>query len=203
MKLLFVDACPRREESRTLQLARTFLQGVGESCPGVEVITHCLPEMGLLPVDQLWLREKEAACDRKDFQGEMFAPVHDLQKVQAVVAAAPYWDLSFPAMLKIWMEHMYVRNLTFRYEYDRPLGLCPCRESVYITTAGSPIADQGFGAGYFHAALRVLGIRESETITAESLDLSSSDPAAILEAAHQKARAAGAALGLRLLKGAV
>lgn len=49
MKLLLVDACPRRAASRTLKLAHTFLAGVRRACPHVEVVTHCMPEMGLPP----------------------------------------------------------------------------------------------------------------------------------------------------------
>ena len=191
MKLLLVDACPRRAASRTLKLAHTFLAGVRRACPQVEVVTHCLPEMGLPPVDEAWLAEKEAACDQRTFHLPMFAPVQDLQQADGVVVAAPYWDLSFPSMLKVWVEHMYVRNLTFRYENDKPVGLCPCRASVYIATAGSPIADMRFGSGYLHAALDVLGIKSHHTLTAEALDLSYSDPAAILADAADRALALG------------
>ena len=54
---------------------------------------------------------------------------------------APYWDLSFPAALKIWVEHMYVRNLTFRYDPGRQAHRFSAGQEgrTTLSTAGSPI----------------------------------------------------------------
>lgn len=198
MKLLFVNSCPRGETSRTLLLARTFLSAVREACPEAEIIEHDLPSMGLMPYTAEMLAQRELLCDAQSWQSPLTAPAVQLQQADAVIVAAPYWDLSFPAMLKVWVEHMWVRNLTFVYRNDLPVGLCRGRESVYITTSGSPIGENDWGAMYMKAVLTTLGIPGFSSIRAEGLDLDAADPEALLAGAQERARRAAAAFVHRL-----
>lgn len=197
---LFVNACPRGEESRTLHLARVFLKELCNQCPSLMMTEHDLTQMHLHSVDKTTLQMKEALCDRRAWDNPYLAPAVAFQQADVVVIAAPYWDLSFPSILKVWVENVYVRNLTFRYENDKPIGLCRGRESVYITTAGSPIGDNDWGALYMRAVLTTLGIPRFTSLRAEALDLEGSDCKTILERAEFEARAAGAAVAKRLEK---
>lgn len=195
---LFVNACPRGEESRTLRLARAFLEALSSQCPSLTIAEHDLTRMNLHSVDRTTLIMKEALCDRRAWEDPYLAPAVAFQQADVVVIAAPYWDLSFPSILKVWVENVYVRNLTFRYENDKPIGLCQGRESVYITTAGSPIGDNDWGARYMRAVLTTLGIPRFTSLCAEALDLEGSDCDAIMERALAEARDAGGALANRL-----
>lgn len=195
---LFVNACPRGEESRTLRLARAFLEALCSQCPSLTIAEHDLTRMNLHSVDRTTLIMKEALCDRRAWEDPYLAPAVAFQQADVVVIAAPYWDLSFPSILKVWVENVYVRNLTFRYENDKPIGLCQGRESVYITTAGSPIGDNDWGARYMRAVLTTLGIPRFTSLCAEALDLEGSDCDAIMERALAEARDAGGALANRL-----
>lgn len=198
MKLLFVNACPRGEASRTLRLARVFLDELSCACPGLETVEHCLPSMDLRPEDAGTLALKEKLCDRHDWAHPLLKAGRELQQADAVVVAAPYWDLSFPSMLKVWVEHVYVRNLTFRYEAERCIGLCRGREAAYITTAGSPIGQEDWGTGYIRAVLRTLGNPGFAAVKAEALDLEGRDAEAILLEAERAARREARAMAERL-----
>lgn len=127
MKLLYVNACVRGSESRTARLAGTFLRAFQNLRPDVSLVVQELPDMGLRPVDAAALSRREALCDRFAWHDAYLKTAADFQAADMVVIAAPYWDLSFPSMLKVWVEHIYVRNLTFRYENDRCIGLCRTR----------------------------------------------------------------------------
>lgn len=201
MKILFVNACMRGEDSRTLRLCREFLKELADGLPGAEIVEHDLRTMGLKSVDQAVLDVKEPLCDRQAWDHPLFAPVKDFRSADAVVIGAPYWDMSFPSVLKVWVENMYVRNLTFRYVNDQPVGLCEGRESAYITTAGSPIGDNDWGAGYMRAVLNTLGIPGFTRVSAEALDLQSSDCDAIMRAAMDDVRREARAMALRLRDG--
>lgn len=198
MNILFVNACVRGEDSRTLRLAQVFLEALADFLPNVRIIEHHLPTMGLLPVDVNTLARKEALCDAHAWQDAFFAPVLDFQQADAVVVAAPYWDMSFPSILKVWVENMYVRNLTFRYENDQPVGLCQGKEAVYLTTAGSPIGTHDWGTGYIRDVMQVLGIPGFTAIKAEALDLAGRDVEAIMSAACREAENQAKALAKRL-----
>lgn len=202
MKLLFVDACVRGEESRTRRLADVFLGECRRLLPDLTVIVHDLSGMELRPIDAETLAIKEALCDRRAWDDPFLRPAVEFQQADIVIVAAPYWDLSFPSRLKVWVENVYVRNLTFRYENDRCIGLCRGRESVYLTTAGSPIGENDWGTGYMKAVLTTLGISGFTAVKAEALDLDGRDVQAIMAEAEQRAILAAHAVVARLTGGA-
>lgn len=198
MKLLFVNACPRGGESRTLMLARAFLAEMTACLPGVQIIEHDLCRMNQQPVTARTLALREPICDARDWTHPLVQPAVEFQQADAVLIAAPYWDLSFPSVLKVWVEHMYVRNLTFHYEDDRCVGHCRANRAVYITTAGSPIGENDWGALYMQAVMKALGIPAFTSLRAEALDLDSSDVEAILIRAEEQARQAARNLAAEL-----
>lgn len=187
MRILFVDACIRGKDSRTLQLSQVFLHTLKEMLPAVEVTTHRLPDMGLQPVNAETLARKEKLCDACDWENPLFAAAREFQAADAVVIAAPYWDMSFPSILKVWVEHMYVRNLTFHYVDDQCIGLCRAGEAVYITTAGSPIGSHDWGTLYIRDVMQMLGIPGFTSINAQGLDLHGQDVELLMDQAKQEA----------------
>ena len=196
MKLLFVNACMRGPEvSRTHALCRAFLEEAQQADPNLCVMEHDLLHMGLRPIDAAVLPEKERLADAKNWQASLLRPAWEFANADAILIGAPYWDLSFPSALKIWVEHMYVRNLTFRYEDGKPIGLAQGKKAYYLSTAGSPIGENDWGAGYMKAVLNLLGIPEFTSISAEGVDIDGWDKEKILREAEQKAVAAGRGLG--------
>ncbi len=98
--------------------------------------------------------------------------------------AAPYWDLSFPAILKQYLEHVCVVGLTFCYENDLPKGLCRAKKLYYVTTAGGRIVSEEYGFGYVKAlANNFFGIHDCRLIKAENLDMFDSDADLIMKKA--------------------
>lgn len=197
-----MDACVRGQVSRTARLAEVFLAECKRLLPDAAVTVQRLNEMNLRPIDAPTLAMKEALCDRRAWNDPFLAAAAAFQEADIVLIAAPYWDLSFPSLLKIWVENVYVRNLTFRYENDRCIGLCRGRESVYITTAGSPIGENDWGAGYMKAVFAALGIPGFTAIRAEALDLEGRDAEAIMREAERQAVRAARELASRLTSGA-
>lgn len=187
MDILFIDACPRgKGVSRTLMLADAFLKAYCEANPGAELFVHQPLRMELAPLDGGALARREALIDAAEWSHPIFAAARDFRAAKRIVVAAPYWDLSFPAALKVYIEHIFVRELTFRYENDQPIGLCAARRALYITTAGGMIGANDFGAAYLRAAFEMLGIGGFDAIRAEGIDMSEADTGAILGAARRE-----------------
>lgn len=199
-KILFVNACVRGEASRTLRLTKAFLNELRKALPDCELVEHNLMEMGLCSVDVKTLERKEVLCDQHAWDDPLFAPTLQFQQADLVVIAAPYWDMSFPSILKVWVENMYVRNLTFKYVNDQSVGLCQGREAVYITTAGSPIGEYDWGTGYIRDVMKVLGIPGFTAIKAEALDLAGRDVNGIMAEAEKQARIQAKEVAQRLEK---
>ena len=69
---------------------------------------------------------------------------------------------------------------------------------MYIQTAGSPIGQNDWGAGYMRAVLNTLGIPSFTTVSAEGLDLTRNDPESIMRDAEARARQAARDAAARL-----
>jgi FMN-dependent NADH-azoreductase len=88
-----------------------------------------------------------------------------------IVIAAPFWDLSFPALLKAYVEQITVSGITFEYIEGRPYGLCKAKRLTYVTTSGGPIFVD-FGYEYIKSlAKNFYGISETKAYRAMDLDV--------------------------------
>lgn len=174
--LLFVNACVRAE-SRTYELARHWLSRWHGLLEQVD-----LDEASLSPLTRETLAERIALCDAGDFDNPVFAYARQLAKADAILIAAPYWDLSFPASLKIYLEAVNVCGITFEYTAEGiPRALCRAHKLVYITTAGGEIISQEFGFGYIKTMAHAFwGISDAVCYSAARLDIVGADTRAIL-----------------------
>lgn len=179
--ILFINACPR-ENSRTLELAKyalSKLQG--------EVTELPLFEENLLPLNQktLALRDKLIAAGKYDHP--LFKYARQLIAADRIVLAAPFWDLSFPSALKIWLEYVMALGVTFRYdEKGFPFGLCKANRLYYVSTAGGPVLPSHMGFDYVDAlAKNYFGIGETACFSAQLLDVVGADVETILAQARQ------------------
>ena len=184
--ILFINACVRRE-SRTRRLAQTLLGRLHGEVTKVNLSETVLPAL-----DEKTLAKRMALCEAGDFSDALFDLAKQFAAADTVVIAAPYWDLSFPAVLKRYLEAVSVCGVTFRYTPQGvPEGLCKARKLYYVTTAGGPILDRSFGFGYVKAlAGGMFGISECEMFSAENLDIWGADAEAILCKSEQEIREA-------------
>ena len=127
MTVLFVNACLRGEQSRTLTLCREYLEGVDD----VEEVN--LAELKLEPYYGPSAAYRAQLEAKGLFDDPMFDIGKDFAEADEIVIGAPYWDLSFPAALKIYIEHAAVMGMTFHYtEEGRCEGLCRAKHLTYI-----------------------------------------------------------------------
>ena len=178
--ILFVNACVRKE-SRTLRLAKQLLATLEGEIKEVKLENVKFPI-----VDEEFINHREDLKNAGKYDDPMFSLGRDFAAADLIVIAAPYYDLSFPAMLKQFFEQINVLGLTFTYsETGTPMGLCKAKKLYYLTTAGGPILSDELGFGYVKAlANNFYGIDEVYQIKAEGLDIIGADVEAILKDAH-------------------
>ena len=193
--ILFVNACMRgREESRTWELSRAFLAACQTRWPKAEIVERDLTvcDLPMLTGPRTLERDRRFQTDPWD---PMFAPAHEMQGADLIVVSAPYWDLSFPAALKIYLEWSSVLGITFHYTLEgKQEGLCKAGNLVYITTAGGEIGDQNLGYDYVRALSTMFGISRTHCLAADGLDLWDNDAQAILNRAKKQAEKLAASL---------
>lgn len=180
-KILFVNACVR-ENSRTLDIAKIVLEELNNAYTEVN-----LQKTDLKPLNRESLDIREKLILQDDFSDTMFSLAKDFAAADEIVIAAPYWDLAFPALLKIYLEQITVSGITFRYAKGVPQGLCRAKRLIYVTTAGGIIYDN-FGFEYVKAlAQKIYGIGEVLFFKAENLDIDGNDVKDILQRAKSDA----------------
>ncbi len=185
MNILFVNACVR-PTSRTYKIAEYFLNKIQEN-KNVRVKQIDIEKEKLMPLSNEDLIKRDIYSERHDFSDSMFKYAIDFSKADFVVVAAPYWDLSFPASLKLFFEHINVSGLTFKYENGLPKPLCKAEKLVYITTSGGPILSEDYGYGYVKALCNTFyGIEKTVCIKAENLDIIGADVDAIINKTFEK-----------------
>lgn len=181
-QILFINACPR-EGSRTLELARHLLSKMEGS---VEELT--IFEENLLPLNGKTLALRDKMTANQNFDHPIFKYAKQFAKADTIVLAAPFWDLSFPSALKIWLEYVMAKEITFRHtEEGFPCGLCKAKKLFYISTAGGPALPSHMGFSYVDGlAKSYFGIPETVLFSAENLDILGADTAAILTKAKEE-----------------
>lgn len=135
--LLFINACVRGPRSRTLPLARRFLEMWQQKHPEAVITERDLCRDRLLPQYPEVLEERDTLWSAGKLDDPIFAPAIQFAAAGRIVIAAPFWDLSFPAILKIYLERISVTNITFGYDdLGRSVGLCRAEKLLFITTRG-------------------------------------------------------------------
>lgn len=181
--ILFINACARKN-SRTKELADVVLSRLNGKITEVNLLKENLKA---LTEEDINLRFSLSA--KKDFSNSIFDKAKQFASADIIVIAAPFYDYSFPANLKIYIENINVVGLVFRYtEKGEIEGLCKAKKLIYITTAGGPILDDTFGYGYIkYLCNNFYGIKDTTFIKAEGLDIWGADIAAIMQKAKQEA----------------
>ena len=165
--ILFINACVRKE-SRTLRLAKNLLDTLEGEIKEVK-----LEKVKFPIVDEEFINHREDLKNASKYDDPMFDLARDFANADLIVVAAPYYDLSFPAMLKQYFEQINVLGLTFTYsESGTPVGLCKAKSLYYVTTAGGPIISDDYGFGYVKALFNTFyGTDNISYIKAEGLDI--------------------------------
>ncbi len=179
-RILYINACVRRE-SRTRVLAERLLQRLAVPCEEIR-----LEDIEFPGVDEDYLNARDRLILKGDYQNPMFDLARQFSQAATIVIAAPYWDLSFPAVLKQYLEQINVVGITFKYLPEGiPVGLCRASRLFYVTTAGGCYVPETFGFGYVKAlAQNFYGIQDVRKIEAVGLDIDGADVGAIMREAE-------------------
>lgn len=187
-KLLFIDACVNRGISRTEQLAQTLLKEMNQNGE-YEIETLNLEDEDLKLFTGRESALRESLTRAGNFEGPLFIYAKQFAAADRIVVAAPYWDFSFPARMKCYLEQICVTGLTFTFSSKGiPGGLCHADSLHYVTTSGGSIGELNLGYEYLEKLCKVYyGINETVCYTAEGLDIEGNSVEEIMKEAEEKA----------------
>ena len=177
MKLLYIDCCISVHAlSRTKLLADTFLSAWQAAHPEDEIETLDLKTLNLQPLNAQMAAERE----NTPTDSPVFALARQFAAADRIVIAAPFWELSFPAQLRLYIEHIAAAGITFGYAPQGQIGLCRAEKLLFLTTAGGPMEGQNCGSDHWRALCPFFGIPAYHFLGAPMQDVIELDHEAIL-----------------------
>ncbi len=176
--ILFVNACVRKD-SRTLRIAKHLLSLFEDK--NIEEVV--LEDIKFPIVDEEFIELRDRLKRENKIDNKIFDLGRQFQMADYIVIAAPYWDLSFPASLKQYIEQINVLNITFKYDdKGNPEGLCNAKKLYYVSTAGGYYDNMDYSYGYIKDLCHTFyGIKDTELIFVKGLDIIGNDSNKIVE----------------------
>lgn len=183
-KLLYIDACFRENESRTRKIALPVVEALKNR---YEVETINLNDLELIPVMSDEIAKRLGGNPSK----ESLEWANKVKNADRIVIAAPFWDMSIPSALKVFIELCSIFDVTFTSDDKTCYGLCKCKKMLFITTRGMniPTGDvREQATSYLRALSTLWNLGELEVIARQNFDYL---PAEIIEKEIQSAIAEG------------
>ncbi|MFL0249767.1 FMN-dependent NADH-azoreductase [Clostridium neuense] len=192
-KVLYIKANAKKPgESRTFRISDSFVEEYKKINTNDEIITLDLYKEGIdfLTEEGINLHVTKPG-EGKDHPILKYA--YQFVEADKYIIAAPFWNLSFPAILKAYIDYICVTGITFKYTAEGPVGLCQGKKVVYIVARGGeyseePANEYEMGERYLRTILGFLGITDFTTIAAEKLDVIGQNVEAIVQAAIKNAQ---------------
>nr|WP_263328481.1 NAD(P)H-dependent oxidoreductase [Neobacillus sp. Marseille-Q6967] len=187
--LLYITANPKGpEKSKGLQIGQTFINTIREECPDMHI-----RKIDLFAFDEVAQMDTELVSARGKLAGygytfdqlteverekilKMHALANEFITYEYYVFVSPLWNLSSPAVLKDFLDNLFIAGKTFAHTSNGPKGLLSGKKAIHIHTrggqyTGTPMQELESGDRYLRIALNFLGIEVMDTIVAEALDL--------------------------------
>ena len=180
--VLFINACVR-PDSRTRILAQEVLDCLGQPYTEVDLNREQYPAMDRQALE---LREDLRRTELRIHP--RFAPAWQFARADIIVVAAPFWDLTFPAALRTYIEYISANGLTYHYEADGCHGDCRAEKLAYLTSGGDLEQPESLGVLYWKQLCAMFGIPAFSYVFAGGLDLDPAKTEEILTEACEKAR---------------
>lgn len=166
-KLVVIDACVRQEQSRTWRIAEPIVDALMKR---YETTVYHLPMMeNIVPLNPGTFKERG--------NGETPQWAIDCAKTIAeadrILITAPFWDMSFPAVLKAFIEQTSLYDITFADNGKECVGLCKCEKVLYVTTRGMDISTGDpleQATPYLKALSRLWGLGDIICVSAQKMD---------------------------------
>lgn len=176
--LLHIDASPQDASSSvSRQLSAQFVAQCRAANPSGKVITRDLTKTELPVVDAEWIGaafspEASHTPEQQHSLAISDALVAELQQADETVLAMPMFNLSIPAVVKLYIDQIVRAGKTFTFQNGGLVGLMAGKKATFLIASGSsfeagtPFESWNFVDPYLRAIFAFIGITDVEFIRA-------------------------------------
>lgn len=194
-KVLYIKCDAQKDnESRTYRMSDAFVEEYKKTHPEDEIVVLDLyaEDIDFLPKDKVM--EVHIPAQGENREHPILKYAYQFADADKYIVAAPFWNLSFPAILKAYIDYVCVTGITFKYTATGAVGLCKQEsKAMYIVSRGgeysTPPADQfDMGTPYLRTLFAFMGVKNFDVISANGLDVIGNDVEAIMSKAIAEAQ---------------
>lgn len=193
-KVLLINGCIRGRESRTWRLTEAFLETMHASAQAPFDLEQLdLAQMELKPLTGAFFEERQKFLEENDRSHPRFDLARQFSRADRILVAAPFWDLSIPAVLKLYIENISLDGITFGCNAEGMYGMCRAEDMLFFTARGGFYGDGSMeqGARYLKALCEMFGIPKFRCICAEGMDFEPEREEELMALAVKEAEEAG------------
>ncbi|MCG7409793.1 NAD(P)H-dependent oxidoreductase [Paenibacillus sp. ACRRX] len=198
-KVLVVNSNPKPTEmSFSRRLSDHFLSEL-QAAGAVEIATVNLYEEHIPLIDGVVLDAwgkaaagAELSQGQQETLGRMNEILDQFIAADLIVFVTPMWNLSYPPLLKAYIDNLCIAGRTFRYTAEGAQGLLNGKKVVHIEARGGAYAEAPayqFANNYLQAIMGFVGITDFENIVVEGMNAAPDQAEALLAAAKVNAEA--------------
>lgn len=184
--ILYIRAnCRDSSTSTTTKIASSFIEEYLKNNPEDKITTLDLYKEEIDFLRENNLKDMESN-EINNINHPVFKYAYQFLNADKYIIDAPFWNLSFPAILKAYIDYVTVSGITFKYTETMAVGLCKNKKAVHVVSRGGfystgPAANYEMGDKYLRTLFGFLGIEDFTTIAAENLDMIGADKESITQ----------------------
>ncbi|MBP0725661.1 NAD(P)H-dependent oxidoreductase [Bacillus sp. RG28] len=184
-KLLYITANPNAvENSFGLSVGEAFIEEYKRVNPTHEVVHFDLFKENVPAIDgnvlDAWgklgsgVDFAELSAEQQQTLAAMNKNLELFMGADEYVFVTPMWNLSFPSVVKNFIDNFTIAGKTFKYSENGPMGLLENKKALHIQASGSvfshgPITAMNFNSPYLKTMLNFVGITDVSNIFVEGM----------------------------------
>lgn len=211
MRILHIVATPRSQNSNTLAVTQSLLDGISAHAPdtSVETVELFATDLPALTGDSMEAKYSIMVGQpidrnhRKSWE-QIETLIRHFTAADQYIISCPMWNLSIPYALKYYIDCLVQPSYTFVYnELGQPVPLVKDKKMVVVTSRGgdyspgSPSHGFDFQEPYLRAIFGFIGITDITFIHAQPMDVTPQLRATAVEMARMGTAAAASSLVVR------
>jgi FMN-dependent NADH-azoreductase len=200
MKVLYINSNPKpMDQSFGLRLGRHFLNELSNQNENVEIETVNLYEENIPFIDadvlDAWGKlgaGQELSPSQVEKTSRMGEILEQFLSADMYVFNTPMWNLSYPPMLKAYIDNVVMAGKTFKYTENGPAGLLGGKTAVHVQSRGGvysegPAQAFEFTNGYLQGVMAFIGITDYHHVFTEGMAAAPDRAEEILADARERA----------------
>jgi FMN-dependent NADH-azoreductase len=182
-KVLYITAHPHDDtQSFSMAAGKAFIEKYKEVNPSHEVVAIDLYNEDIPQIDadvfsgwgklQTGKGFEELSDSEKAKVGRLTELVDQFVDADKYVFVTPFWNFSFPPVMKAYIDAVSVAGKTFKYTEHGPIGLLTDKKALHIQARGGiysegPAAQMEMGHRYLDIMMQFYGVPSFEGLFIE------------------------------------